>query len=423
MEMFYQTNGLRSFIDVCLGPSEEIIIAQKTYMIRMLENNKIPYLIKPVSGEIDGNVWLKYNVDTKCNLRQFFKQKKPDSGFVMRFIQQINKCVSELEKYLLTPGDIVLDPEYVLYDDKKQEIGLVYVPGYKRELKAQLGLLFEFMLVNFEHRDKQGIETMYEAYDMVNCREFEISSLGNFIVKYEKNIDGLQCKEFEVCNEKISIPKNHNEIINDKSIDLDLESAYIKENNATGKTIKTFIKLIFSGILLVAGVLFENGLFYILGAIVLLLMTIFDMTKPTKTNEDNIDLAMQEYEVSEDVENVYGMKRIQEEIVNGDGVHDNIGVSKMIPLSNGMLSEIDLDGTWETIVVGRGRKNADYVLASNQISRVHASITRRNNQIFVRDRSSANGTFVNSERLTELQEYAIKPGDIVAFANEEFYVQ
>ena len=57
------------------------------------------------------------------------------------------------------------------------------------------------------------------------------------------------------------------------------------------------------------------------------------------------------------------------------------------------------------------------------MSRVHARITRSGSDICVEDKESANGTYVNSVRLYNGQLQVIKKGDIVSFANEEFFVR
>ena len=95
MEMFYQTSGTHCFINVCLGDSDDVLHNQKTYMIYMIENNEIPYIISPISGEIDGQVWVKYCVDGKVNLKRLFEQKKPDCNFLKQLISQINICIKK----------------------------------------------------------------------------------------------------------------------------------------------------------------------------------------------------------------------------------------------------------------------------------------------------------------------------------------
>ncbi|MBD5097609.1 MAG: FHA domain-containing protein [Lachnospiraceae bacterium] len=101
----------------------------------------------------------------------------------------------------------------------------------------------------------------------------------------------------------------------------------------------------------------------------------------------------------------------------------NNEISCLVPLTNGMLEPIRFSDYNEKIVIGRGKKQTDYRLATNQISRVHACIFIDKNGIWVQDENSTNGTFVNSVRLTALENRQLRQGDIIAFANEEFFVK
>lgn len=74
--------------------------------------------------------------------------------------------------------------------------------------------------------------------------------------------------------------------------------------------------------------------------------------------------------------------------------------------------------------IGRSAKGSDVVIQGNKnISRVHAAVSVRDGQLFVRDMSSSNGTFVNGQRLTPNVETPVKVGDKVTFADTVFVVE
>ena len=51
---------------------------------------------------------------------------------------------------------------------------------------------------------------------------------------------------------------------------------------------------------------------------------------------------------------------------------------------------------------------------SEVVSRIHADILCQNNQFFIRDSGSANGTFVNNQRIPSGNPYALSPGDRIS---------
>ena len=277
---------------------------------------------------------------------------------------------------MLTPDDLVLDPEYMLYDEKKESLMLIYVPDYNKKLKNQIRSLLEYVMVNFEHRDKKGLDVMYEAYDMVSGDNFEMEYIDRMLNKSEM----IQNKNEMIINDNIVQAHKQEELYFYEGV---------KEKNVKLRFVLAILEVFFAVCAFVIGAFFGGGLKFIIPSIVSLLFLIYNFISVSDNKVDSED----------------------------DSVH------KLVPMTNASLEEIDLDGMWDNIVVGRGKNCSDYVLSSNGVSRVHARITRSGSDICVEDKESANGTYVNSVRLYNGQLQVIKKGDIVSFANEEFFVR
>lgn len=78
--------------------------------------------------------------------------------------------------------------------------------------------------------------------------------------------------------------------------------------------------------------------------------------------------------------------------------------------------EISVD---HDLLVGRGQ-DADLVLQAAEVSRKHAALLLKDDQLWVQDLNSSNGTFVNDLRIE--QEVQLHEGDIVQFAGLKFSV-
>lgn len=107
------------------------------------------------------------------------------------------------------------------------------------------------------------------------------------------------------------------------------------------------------------------------------------------------------------------------------------------------LSELDVDNTdkqasWQlnaltealdnltltvsdSLSVGRGSDN-DVVLGSKEVSRNHALLSVLNGQLYVKDLTSSNGTFINNERIVSNQSKLLKLNDTLGFASFNFTV-
>ncbi|MGP4952355.1 FHA domain-containing protein [Psychrobacter sp. T6-1] len=75
----------------------------------------------------------------------------------------------------------------------------------------------------------------------------------------------------------------------------------------------------------------------------------------------------------------------------------------------------------DSLSVGRGSDN-DLVLGSKEVSRNHALLSVAEDQLYIKDLDSSNGTFINDERIDGNQSRALKSADIVGFASFSFQV-
>lgn len=68
--------------------------------------------------------------------------------------------------------------------------------------------------------------------------------------------------------------------------------------------------------------------------------------------------------------------------------------------------------------IGRDRNTCDFFVDNKSVGRLHAVITKRNEQYYLLDNSSRNGTYLNDKRLNSMREYMIKNGDEIRLSNE-----
>ncbi len=75
----------------------------------------------------------------------------------------------------------------------------------------------------------------------------------------------------------------------------------------------------------------------------------------------------------------------------------------------------------QSFSIGKDSLHVDYCITDNPaVSRTHATINTVNNQVFLQDCHSTNGTFINNRKLADGSSEPIKNGDIIKIADEEF---
>lgn len=418
MEMCFLSKGINNFLNVKLGDIGDVLDSGNYYKIRMLEENNIPYVISPRYGEVDGEVTLSFCVDAGYVLERIMIKSKPD-GYMLRYLmQQIIDCIDGLGEYLLVPEDLVIVPEYMMYQSEEGKLRMLCVPGYNVPIKEQLKTFLEYLMKIFNHNDRQGICELYDLYDAVCGENLDISILRKI----------LSC-------EVGAITKASDNVSSELNLENDNRLVKETESEQASRIIddKEDIGIYFSGGIIALGIIFFLGFIfnkiiaYLIVGIGLLVLGvgtgILFLTRQNLFQEkQKIDLesSLSVYTVEESGSvhsSCYAMGDYN--IASIDTPYEKI--HRLVPLTNGGLDIVYIDTYEENIVIGRGKKDTDYRLPTTQISRVHALIRRKADKVYIEDKGSTNGTFVNSNRLNPNQEYLISKGDIIAFANEEFF--
>ncbi|MDO5126725.1 MAG: DUF6382 domain-containing protein [Eubacteriales bacterium] len=420
MEMFYGSKGIDRYLNVRFTSQENIQNGRYAYHVRMLCQNQIMYLISPHIIASDDQVICRYDMNTYYVMSRLFRVTPMNGDMFSRILLQISQCIEELPFYLLDADNLVLDPEYMFYDEAKREVRLVYVPGYGRMIQKQLKQLLEYMMCIFDSEDRDGIQILYSYHSMLSN---EGADVGRLIQKAKCSLQiatyGHPILEDPVANdptfgstvlgnsvlvhEDIFMPGSK-ESINNRGRCLHVgrltAGAAVLIGMDMIAVLGTGIKFISSGFQLL-------WLYLMVGCIAML--TVLCVCVFTG-QEENDDEAMEEY-----------MQQAPEGMIE-ENEYKPVAVHALVPLTNGALEEIDFSRYGETIVVGRGKTTADYCLPTTEISRVHACIYKREGGIYVEDRDSTNGTYVNDVRIPSNEIVQLNKGDRLGFANEEFFV-
>jgi pSer/pThr/pTyr-binding forkhead associated (FHA) protein len=91
---------------------------------------------------------------------------------------------------------------------------------------------------------------------------------------------------------------------------------------------------------------------------------------------------------------------------------------RLVYQGNGTEESFVIEG--ESFLVGGRNGQADARLQSSWVSRNHARITREENDYYIEDLNSKNGTYLNGDLLPYRQRRPMKPGDHLRFAREEY---
>ena len=74
------------------------------------------------------------------------------------------KVMEEMSEYLLNPGCLVIQPEYMYVDMEKRELFFCYLPGFEEDVRRQFQNLTEYILPKINHEDGNAVMLGYGIY-------------------------------------------------------------------------------------------------------------------------------------------------------------------------------------------------------------------------------------------------------------------
>lgn len=456
MEIHFANKGIDNYVEVNLFG--KLASMEDGYnQLRMLQECDIEGMIKPINYTVDENEFLGYMISGMYILERFWQRKRPNGSFLKNMLLEISNMIGNMDKYMLNQNNLVLDLRYIFYDESKEKIRCLYIPGYDKDIRIQMKQLLEKMMIVFDHNDRNGVEQLYSIYHQVVEENFSFVQGVKLVTTKSKSIKRVGDNQVDLendinVNKKLEIGCGQGLTNIGVGIGVnDFCEAGIgnKEVQSEKNSLRDIVKFFAFGVNIVAllGLFFKYfmlggkkvDIYIIIALIVTLLVQIIVLSSEDKEDEDK---AMQEYEVLnkekwerktqvyeglvDNVINVGCIGNVNDvDDINGAGdkfieIASKEDVKSLMPLTNGILEKIELSNPFNEITIGRSNSNADYRLMTNQISRMHATIIKENGMTYIIDNKSTNGTYINSKRLLENQKALVCVGDIVRFANEDF---
>ncbi len=142
------------------------------YQIRMLRENRLKGLLPMrVYGEGEATVY-EYDVTGRTPLRQHYKQRKITWEEMNQFLKRIQEVISETEKYLLNPNRLLLNPDYIFYEERAY--WFCYFPQGDEDIRVSFHRLMDDFVQWTDYQDVSSVktafflhkETMKETYSL-----------------------------------------------------------------------------------------------------------------------------------------------------------------------------------------------------------------------------------------------------------------
>lgn len=131
----------------------------ESYQIRMIQENQIRGLIPiKVLGE-EGNTIYEYDITGLVSLKKYYSQKKLTQEEMYRFLKQIQEVMDTAEAYLLNPNKLLLEAEYIFYDD--ETYSFCYLPQREEDIGRSFHRLMDEFVQWTDYQDISSVKTAF----------------------------------------------------------------------------------------------------------------------------------------------------------------------------------------------------------------------------------------------------------------------
>lgn len=441
-----------------------------SYQVRMLAGNVIPSVLKCRMQGVDGQLMVYYDITSRQPLSSLFEDKKLNYEDLRLVFGGFIQVMEEMSEYLLNPGRLVLQPEYMYADLEKRELFFCYLPGYEKDVRVQFQFLTEYILPRLDHEDSQAVMLGYGIYRRALEDSFHLEHIKEelFCKRSDEETAVREGTEktglYKGKSEDIKIPVGEDLWMEDGFSDGARKKENIERNpkKQGGKAKKEEIenrrfpwKEIGGctagagvGLLILAariwGYLPAIPFWMLLGVTVCFmgigtLIAVF-LEKREDISTENVYAQELVSEPEQNGNEWEGKKGIQKPVdENGDkrswmwktqeenelfgetvvlSAGKAFGPSTLVSREPGELATIYLNE--DLTVIGKLENAADAVINLPTVSRMHAKIRKRDGEYYLTDLNSRNGTAVNGQMLKPEEDYLLQDQDQVDFAQARY---
>lgn len=408
---------------------------EKKYQYCMLNRGGIKGLLPCSLRYINGLAYLYYDITSKQNVAQLYEGRVIKRQWMKDFVWGVQQIQMVLSRFLLDSQNILWYPQQVFQDLESNVFSFLYVPYYEEE-NSFLRLL-EFLVEHIDYEDEELVECVYHMYEQYEkcgnvylqeqifedirllektiCPpegkkedkqgekeklrgEEEEKLLAQNMTGWEghENVEGEEKKRYEKA-EMLKRTKTDKALKKDtKAIDKEMK------NNKSDKSRAGREKV---GSEAASEKVEKKGIF----------SRWEGRRKKERENREEYRMAMElpmaGYSVAEEdsyEEEEWG-KTIYMEAVSDMVKEPGLYTEKGILLQT-------IHKPMHTI--GKKKDEADVVLEDVSVSRLHARITKEQENYFLEDLNSTNGTFKNGLRMQPYEKRKLEEGDEIRLGKQ-----
>lgn len=345
--------------------------AEAPYIEQMLLHNQGEGRLEFSKQEKDGVEFFCYKVTGKKALNSIYAVMPIREPQIRGILEQLFTVLESGREYLLCEDDFVLSPNYIFATLPQMEFEFCYVPGYGVSLREQLEGLFEYLLNRVDYEDKQAVSLLYDCY--------------MFCMKEKGGLAEIK-KLLEKKAIPVSKPVKRQE---PKQVVYPEPEELQEKKSSAGSYVSWLTDRLFS------------------------------------RSKKEIPLVAEERAG-------YGAEPVSRKVPEPVYMQPESSEHTVLlsAKSSPAVPELICGQTGEVVLltkfpfyIGSADEYADLVLKEEGVSRIHCSIIKKEDNYYLADLNSINGTYVNQKEVMPGRDVLLSANDEIRVTSREFYIK
>ena len=105
-------------------------------------------------------------------------------------MEAVLDSIDSLKRYLLDPNSLMLNVDSIFVDYEYKRVGLVYVPGWRKDIILQLRELMEFLLGKIHQSDTNSVVLSWKLYLLLKEEHISLKEIRRTLRICEKTENG-----------------------------------------------------------------------------------------------------------------------------------------------------------------------------------------------------------------------------------------
>jgi len=382
---------------------------ERKYQYCIMKRGGITGLLPFEIRYIDSDAYMYYDITSRQNISTLYSKKPLDRNWVISFFSLMKRIRSEAVRFLLDPSNLIWNPGNVYQDLKTGNFGYLYVPYLDED--NGFSEMVDFIVGHVDYEDEELVRCVYlvaEQYKSGGDAYID-EKIYSDIEELKNPVSGLMNEERAVESEKAEKNESEtdrsgdmnkiyscSEAIGDEFTDFWERPVKLRpeekkrENPAAGREPKS-------------------------GGIISFFSRI--RNKDRKLRKEYEFESESEPNVAEEIR--YSDAESPEDADSEGTVFVDLSADDGTRRLNAESGECLRILNGESIVIGKKGEDADLVIDEKEISRMHARIFLKDEDYYIEDLNSTNGTFKNGVRLKPYEQKKLSKGDEIKLATKK----